>query len=311
MRMVRSAARTTISPWIRSGIWTGKLVLLLVLFIFSACYEFDNPYDPGSSTYQGYPWEREDDDPKNDVTYFANGATSGSVPVDTAEYAGGETVTILNPLPLFYGPLIRDGITQRFQGWNRAADGSGIAFLPGETLNFAGVPILLYAQWTKDNAVVGKIGPAGGFIFYDHGSVHIDGWRYLEASAADAGKASWSLSVPLDAGGTPTTIGSGAENTAAIVAALNAASQSGQAAQIADEFVVNGFSDWFLPSQEALQLIYTTLFSPGIAAFESAVYWSSSELDTDFVRNWNFISNSSANGQKTISGYWVRPVRRF
>ena len=291
-----------------------QLALQLSLLVIAAvgCYEFDNPYDPDSSSYRGYPKEREDDPaPLNAVNYDGNGASGGTPPTDTTSYLTGENVTVAVPPSSLRGPLIRDGITQRFLEWNTLASGGGSAYLPGDVFIWSGTETTLYAQWTSDPAVEGKIGPAGGYVFYDYGLIHVDGWRYLEAAPADAGQSSWSTTIPIGGSGTVTTVGSGLENSALLLPVLSAAGQSGQAIQVAEVYSLNGYNDWFLPSQEALQYVYSALYAPGIGTLQAAVYWSSSELDTDYVRSWNFISDFATNGQKTIGSYRVLPVRRF
>ena len=61
------------------------------------------------------------------VTYAANGATSGTAPVDTASpYSSFATVTLLGP-----GTLAKTGTT--FAGWNTKANGSGTSYAPGDT----------------------------------------------------------------------------------------------------------------------------------------------------------------------------------
>ena len=75
------------------------------------------------------------------VTYDANDATSGSVPVDDAEYEEGEVVTVL----LNSGGLARSGYA--FSGWNTSADGSGSSYSPGDTFAMPAQSVTLYAQW--------------------------------------------------------------------------------------------------------------------------------------------------------------------
>ena len=61
--------------------------------------------------------------------------------------------------------------------------------------------------------------------------------------------------------------------------------QSGRAAQLCTELNFNGFSDWFLPSRDELNLIYENLFKVGLGDFNKeelnseygSVYWSSSQ----------------------------------
>ena len=75
------------------------------------------------------------------VTYMGNGATSGTVPVDSASpYSSSATVTVLPP-----GTLIRAGYN--FSGWNTKPDGTGSSYAPGATFTIlAGTE--LFAVWT-------------------------------------------------------------------------------------------------------------------------------------------------------------------
>ena len=78
-----------------------------------------------------------------DVTYDANGATSGTVPTDSNNpYDLGETVTVLGNT----GTLARTGYT--FDGWNTKADGSGTSYAVGSTFTIAS-DITLYAKWAE------------------------------------------------------------------------------------------------------------------------------------------------------------------
>jgi uncharacterized repeat protein (TIGR02543 family) len=75
------------------------------------------------------------------VTYNGNGNTGGSVPVDSATYQQGATVTVLGNT----GGLVKTGDT--FGGWNTAAGGSGTAYAAGATFPMGTANVNLYAQW--------------------------------------------------------------------------------------------------------------------------------------------------------------------
>ena len=77
------------------------------------------------------------------VTYNANGAESGTVPVDTTNYELGQTVTVFANT----GNLFNSDYS--FSGWNTAANGSGTAYTQGQTFNMGSLNIVLYADWEK------------------------------------------------------------------------------------------------------------------------------------------------------------------
>ena len=75
------------------------------------------------------------------VTYFGNGNTGGTPPVDgLSPYNSGSTVTILGNT----GTLVQSG--SAFDNWNTQSDGSGTGYLPGNTFTI-NVNIILYAVW--------------------------------------------------------------------------------------------------------------------------------------------------------------------
>ena len=74
------------------------------------------------------------------VTYDANGATSGSVPVDNTEYEIDAQVTVLDNT----GTLAKTGHT--FNGWNTKAGGNGTPYTAGATFTIT-ENTTLYAQW--------------------------------------------------------------------------------------------------------------------------------------------------------------------
>lgn len=126
---------------------------------------------------------------------------------------------------------------------------------------------------------VGDAGPAGGVVFYDKGS-YSDGWRYLEAAPSDEpGTFVWG-GYGTVIGNTSVQFGTGKANTAAIVAKLGG---GGYAAKVCSDKVLNGYSDWFLPSKEELYLMYQQRSVIGGFSAPSPIYWNSTEYDSDLA----------------------------
>lgn len=166
---------------------------------------------------------------------------------------------------------------------------------------------------------ISEEGPAGGIVYYDKGS-YSDGWRYLEmAPGGWAGQFDpW---VDIDwgcdgtfVGGTSTDIGTGKENTDAILA--NGCAGPGTPVQIATDADINGYDDWFLPSRDELSAIYANLFNLGANfhstyGFANLTYTSSSELDATGSWGVAFGTGTDVQNSKTGATIAVRPVRRF
>ena len=115
----------------------------------------------------------------------------------------------------------------------------------------------------------GPIGPAGGIVFYTTDG----GLTGLEAAPVDqSGGTSWGCRDTDIDGADGTAIGTGAQNTADILAGC---SDPGIAARLADDYELNGFSDWYLPSKDELNELY--LQKDDVGNFTSNGYWSSSE----------------------------------
>ena len=123
---------------------------------------------------------------------------------------------------------------------------------------------------------IGDKGPAGGIVFYVNPSA-TDGWRYLEAAPASTElKAAWS-SANASVKGTNVEIGTGKQNTQAIVTHSLTTSESCRAAMVCDTLRSGGYDDWFLPSKGELNLMFTYLKEAGIGGFKEDWYWSSSD----------------------------------
>lgn len=78
------------------------------------------------------------------VTYDANGATTGTVPVDTNNYLQGFKVTVLSDT----GKL-KKGSSESFSGWNTAPDGSGTQYSPGDSFYLGSSDVILYATFQQ------------------------------------------------------------------------------------------------------------------------------------------------------------------
>jgi len=108
--------------------------------------------------------------------------------------------------------------------------------------NCNGVPTWVVAHC--GGFVLGDTGPAGGIVFYLTDNT---GQHGLEAAPVDQSAAAiWGcqgISVP---GANGTAVGTGAANTAAIVAGC---AEAGTAAKVADAYSLNGYDDWYLPSK--------------------------------------------------------------
>ena len=105
------------------------------------------------------------------LTYDGNGSTGGAAPTDgSSPYAAGAVVTVLDNS----GLLIRDGFI--FAGWNTAADGSGVPFLPGMAFPMPDSAVTLYAMWVPTFVVTYDAnGSTGGTVPVDASSPYPPG----------------------------------------------------------------------------------------------------------------------------------------
>lgn len=82
-----------------------------------------------------------------------------------------------------------------------------------------------------------------------------------------------------------------------------------------EELVMNGYSDWHLPSKDDLQYLYTNLHQAGIGGFVSNIYWSSTEVGNYDYGNhaWYFSFHPGSANYGISKNYtaYVRAVRAF
>ncbi len=154
---------------------------------------------------------------------------------------------------------------------------------------------------------IGGRGPAGGIVFYDKGR-ESDGWRYLEAWTADeVGSNQWKTSR-TETPGTSTAIGSGYRNTYTAMAGTQH-----PAAEVVRNATHGGYTDWFLPSKDELNLMHENLhdIADPVGGFASGSYWSSSEGRSYSAWYQDFRSGAQGGNRKGVNFYRVRAVRAF
>lgn len=170
-----------------------------------------------------------------------------------------------------------------------------------------------WEQVTPKRYAIGDIGPAGGRVFY----VTDDGLLGLEAAPVDQADplvsgAEWGCVNFLIVGADGERIGRGARNTGDI---LGGCATTGIAADLADAYVLNGYTDWYLPSKDELNLMYSNI-GPGntttgnVGGFASSFYWSSSEI-SDVLARVEFFGNGFQGDDLKSSTHGVRAVRAF
>lgn len=109
--------------------------------------------------------------------------------------------------------------------------------------------------------------------------------------------------------GCPATgIGSGAANTAMIV---NGCAEAVTAARVCSDLVLNGYSDWFLPSKDELMMAYTNLHTHGLGGFGYVHYWTSSETNANSATKVDFLVGSPTGSTKSYTNKSVRAMRQF
>ena len=148
----------------------------------------------------------------------------------------------------------------------------------------------------------------GGIVFYLDGS-----GGGLIAAPTDQTSSPWGCSgIPIS-GADGTAIGTGAQNTIDIESGC---STPGTAADICVNLVLSGYTDWFLPSKDELNLMYqnigqgNALGLGNVGGFAYSIYWSSTEGDNLSAWFQNFLDGYQANDHK-YGNYFVRSVRAF
>jgi hypothetical protein len=128
----------------------------------------------------------------------------------------------------------------------------------------------------------------GGVVFYifveaDAGYVAGETHGLIAAVADQSSGIQWrNGNTNQTTGATGTAVGTGAANTTTIVTAQGA-TETSYAAGLAKAYAAGGYTDWFLPSKDELNLMYSNIgqgsLLGNIGNFDDDYYWSSTEHD--------------------------------
>ena len=144
---------------------------------------------------------------------------------------------------------------------------------------------------------------AGGIIF----DLDSSGQHGLVCAPSNQGNFQWGC-YGTDIPNTSNAMGTGATNTANIVAVC---AQRPIAASVCADLVLNGYSDWYLPSIGEVQLMYSRLHLQGLGGFGGDLFWSSSQSHPDNAWAMSFYNGYVSHGFNKSYNYQVRAVRAF
>ena len=148
----------------------------------------------------------------------------------------------------------------------------------------------------------------GGVIFYilqtgDPGFVSGETHGLIAAPSDQSSGKKWGCYGML-VSGTSTALGTGAANTSIVSATCG----SDNAASLSGGLVLNGYSDWYLPSINELNKLYINRAS--IGGFTTSFYWSSSDANSFNALLINFGAGTTSSLNKNDPHY-VRAIRSF
>jgi hypothetical protein len=216
-----------------------------------------------------------------------------------------------------------EGTSAVAQDWNKSRK---IVF-NGDEIKIIDLPrSTILSKACEDSTIyqIGSQGPADGFVIYDKGFYSF-GWRYIEAAPTDIDFFEWGCTNSYIQN-TDSNIGKGLLNSAKIVnfhdqlfnyytnpLVCSALNNGSVVAKNAFLYSNNNYTDWFLPSEMELDLIYTKLKLQNLGNFSPNAYWSSTEIGTNLViiKNFNTGINSQSAKIATPNNIKARAIRYF
>ena len=148
---------------------------------------------------------------------------------------------------------------------------------------------------------------AGDFVQGGLYTFEDSGYAYITAESDQSTNAPWGCQG-TNIAGTTGNLGAGIANTAAIVAGCATA---GIAARLANDLMLNDFTDWFLPSVGELSEMRVRLYNAGLGDFANHTYWTSFQYDADEAYAINFNNGNLVTHNKSQTNRHTRAMRRF
>jgi len=157
---------------------------------------------------------------------------------------------------------------------------------------------------------------AGGVIFYLNNGLDISGGGLVVSDGMSTFISEpWGCDGTAIPGADGAAIGTGAQNTLDIISGCSTA---GIAADQANSFIWNGYTDWYLPSSLELLEIFATVGDDlnGIqVGLGPQLYWSSTEESSTVANAVTSYPNNSGPGNiwqvTKLANARVRPIRAF
>lgn len=178
---------------------------------------------------------------------------------------------------------------------NSSKEGTGY----GNTVTFKTEPLAIGSYY--QGGIVAYFLKAGD-MGYDSTKVH-----GIIASPTDQSRSiQWNNGSFIVTGASGTIIGTGNSNSNAI---FNTQGTGSYAAELCSNLVLNGFSDWYLPSEDELNELYKNKVN--IGGFANMIYWSSSEYDNVCAWYENFGNGFLRTNDNKYTSKCVRAVRSF
>ena len=187
-----------------------------------------------------------------------------------------------------------------------------------ERLDYGQTPYQIYLS---DNSLLEDLYGLtyqGGLIFY----LDVNNGIGMIAASSDQATAQWGCSGNFIANASNPNIGAGYQNTNLIIDLCN---ETGIAAEICANLNLNNYDDWYLPSKDELNLLYSNPhlngfgdFTTGTAGNIDGWYWSSTDGEDEGNAAWVQSFKDGQNGfqatydigLKTFNNS-VRAVRSF
>ncbi len=176
---------------------------------------------------------------------------------------------------------------------------------------------------TLDNYEIGDVGPKGGIIGYKKDD-YSDGWKYIEVATNNLISEEWGCMNTSVTNAQFNQIGTGLQNNYATINTHNALNNyyfnpsvcsnlnnGTLTSKTATNSTLNNSNDWFIPSFNELQIIYTNLNGNNSVNFENYNYWTSTEYGILKAKVINLQTGLEALKDKNSNNIKTRVIRYF